>query len=130
MISQQVATRTKLRIENNSKKIVLVVCNGVSSAETLMLASEVVKKMKRESRRRVLLYVISSLGRPRYFEVIRGLIQENISLSMSIRYFGSKPEDLLELIRKLDGSDVFIVGLCRDFIQALNNVGYKNVIVI
>lgn len=130
MVKQQVAIKTRLRIENNSKRIVLVICDGVSSAETMILVNEVTKKIKREGKRRVLIYVISPLSRPKYFEVIRRLIQENISLSMSIRYSGSKPENLLELIRKLDNPDVFIAGLCRDFIQALDGIGYKNVIVI
>lgn len=129
MIGQQVV-KSRLRIEENSKEIVLVVCDGVSSEEATMLANEVAKKTAREGKRRALIHVISPLGRPEYFEAVRSVIQENIGLSMSIRYSGSKPEDLLELISRLGNPDVVIAGLCSDFIQALDNAGYENVAII
>jgi len=119
-----------LRIEVNSKEIVFVVCNSMSSIEATTLASKVIEKTIREGKHRVLIYVVSPLGRPKYFEVIRTVLQENISLSISIRYSGAKPEDLLELIRRLNKPDVFMVGPCRNFVQALNSKGYKNIIII
>ncbi len=130
MVNQQALTKSRLRIEENSKKIVLVVCDGVSSADATMLANEVAKKTAREGKRRALIHVLSPLGRPEYFEVVRSVIQGNIGLSMSIRYSGSKPEDLLELIKRLGNPDVIVAGLCSDFIQALDKVGYENVTII
>lgn len=119
-----------LRIEQNSKKVVLVVCDRASSAEATMIADEIAKKTASKGKRKVLIYVISPLGRPEYFEAIRRVIQENIGLSMSIRYSGSKPEDILELIERLGNPDVVVVGSCRNFIQALDNTGYENIVVI
>ncbi len=130
MVSQQVLTKSRLGIEENSKEIVMVVCDGVSSADAAMLANEVAKKTVREGKRRALIYVVSPLGRPEYFEVVKSVIQENIGLSMSIRYSGSKPKDLLELISRLGNPDVVIAGLCGDFIQALDNAGYENMVFI
>ena len=129
MIGQQVI-KSRLRIEENSKEIILVVCDGVSSEEATMLANEVAKRTAREGKRRALIYVVSPLGRPEYFEVVRSVIQENIGLSMSIRYSGSEPGDLLELVGRLGNPDVVIAGLCSDFIQALDNAGYENVAII
>jgi len=130
MVVRKALTKSKIRVERNSKEIVLVVCDGVSSASSTMLANEVARKTAREGKRRALIYVVSPLGRPEYFEVVRSVIQENVGLSMSIRYFGSKPADLLELINELGNPDVIIAGFCSDFIQALDETGYENVTVI
>ncbi len=130
MRSQQVLIKSRLGIEENSEEIVLVVCDGVSPASATMLANEVAKRTVRGGKHRALLHVISPLGRPEYFGVVKSVIQENIGLSISIRYFGSKPEDLLELISRLGNPDVIIAGLCGDFIQALDNAGYENVAII
>ncbi len=127
MVSQQVLTKSRLGIEEDSKGIVLVVCDGVSPAGATMLANEVAKRTVREGKHRTLLYVISPLGRPEYFEVVKSVIQENIGLSISIRYSGSKPKDLLRLISRLGNPDVIVAGLCGDFIQALDNAGYGNI---
>ena len=130
MVNHQVLTKSRLKIEENSKKIVLVICDGVGSAGASMLANEVAKKTSKEGKRRALIYVVSPLGRPEYFEVARNVIQENIGLSMSIRYYGPEPKDLIELIEKLGNPDVLVAGLCSDFIQALDEVGYENVTII
>ncbi len=122
--------KSKLRVERDSKELVLVVCRGVGSAEATALANEVAKKTVSEGRRRSLIYVVTPLGRPEYFEVVRSVIQENIGLSMSIRYFGSRPEDLLELIKQLNNPDVIVAGLCSDFIRTLDQAGYENVTII
>mgnify|MGYP000512913236 CR=1 FL=1 len=130
MVGQQVPTKSVLKIEENSKEIVLVVCDGISAVEAAMLANEVAKKTEKEGKRRVLIYVISPLGRPEYFKVIRNVLLKNISLSVSVRYSGSKPKDLLELIKRLSGSEVIVAGLCNEFIQVLDDVGYENVTII
>ncbi len=130
MVNQQALTKSRLRIEESSKEIVLVVCDGVSSADVTVLANEVAKKVAKEGKRRALIHVISPLGRPKYFEVVRGVIQENIGISMSVRYSGSETKDLLELVKRLNNPDVVVTGLCGDYIKVLDEVGYRNVTVI
>lgn len=130
MVNQQALIKSRLRVEENSKEIVLVVCDGVSPADATRLANEVARKTAREGKRRALIHVISPLGRPEYFEVVRSVIQENIGLSMSIRYSGSKPDDLRELIKGLSNPGVIVAGLCSDFIQVLDEVSHEDVTII
>ncbi len=130
MSCQSQSTRHRLRVEEDSEEVVLVVCEGTKTTDATLLANEVAKSVAGKGKRRALIHVVSPLGRPEYFEVVRNVIQGNIGISMSIRYSGSSPEDLIKLINRSSNPHVVVAGQCSDFVRALSNAGYRHVRVL
>jgi len=100
----------RLKLERESKEFVLVVCGNIEQEKARNIVGDILQRCAKEGKKRALIHVISPLGRPEYLEAIRSVIQENLTLSLSIRYAGSSAKELTDLLEKLDNPEVMLVG--------------------
>ena len=100
----------RLKLERESKEFVLVVCGNIEQEKARNIVGDILQRCAKEGKKRALIHVISPLGRPEYLEAIRSIIQENLILSLSIRYAGSSAKELMDLLEKLDNPEIILVG--------------------
>ena len=96
--------------------------------------NNLVKASVERKTRNIVLNVVSALPRPKYLEVLRDLIQSNISYALTIKYAGSSIQDLRKLINERNLRDVYVDNPSSDVVRILNsfninpiNIGLKEV---
>ncbi len=111
-------------------RLILVIGEDPPSGKDLY--SYVVSLASKHRVRDVVIHVVSTYGRPYYMLALRDFIQNNISMGLTIDYWGSTPEDLTNLLRSLrKGGNTFKVCVLgrvpQEFMKVLESleVGYE-----
>ncbi len=120
-------SKSGLRLEENSKEVILVVCGPIGNADRL--ASEVGLAVARERLRRALIKVVSPMGSPNYMEVVRTVIHNNIGITMSVRFMGRTTDDLRRVVKSSINPAAFIAGNCPEYERVLIESGIKYLVV-
>jgi len=89
-------------VEDSAHHILLVLNPRPEGGDTYLgrLSSIVYERISMNKSKRIVFHVISSLGRPFYIEKLKSFIQNNIGLSLTIRFHGVSPDDLEGFLKK------------------------------
>ncbi len=104
-------------------RLVLVLSEDGFSAQTI--SKKIMAGALRRKTRNVVIHVVSRSPRPLYLEALRDVIQNNISLALTIRHEGSEPQDLERILRVHRDEEVDVV-LDRSeerFVRVLEDFG-------
>lgn len=94
-------------VEDDAVHLVLVYSRGGARLASKALSR--IHKRAAKGGKRVVVHVVSPLGRMRYMEGIRDLIRNNIAYTLTVRYHGGSPRDLENLVREYGGEADYIV---------------------
>lgn len=87
--------------------------------------NNLVRACVKRKTRNIVINIVSSLPRPKYLEILRDLIQNNISYALTIKYAGSSSKDLRKLINERDLKDVYVDDPSSNLIEILHSFGIK-----
>jgi hypothetical protein len=109
--------------ERNAYQVALVITG--KKVRTGSLYNRLLRGAAQRKTRNIVLRVYSQLPKPKYIEVLRDLIQNNISHALTVTYGGSSPEDLIAYLKREDGIDVYLDDDKTPFAEALAREGVK-----
>jgi hypothetical protein len=81
--------------------------------------NEISRINMKEKKRRFTLHVVSMKPRPLYFEDLRDVVLNNISLTLTIRYQGFDFEKIGKLVDRIKGENGEVIGIVSSDLEEL-----------
>ena len=104
--------------EKGAYEAVVVLTGGRIRAGKFL--NSLIKATRDRGTRNIVLNIVSTLPRPKYFEALRDLIQNNISYALTVKYSGSSVDDLRRLINERGIREVYVDSPSGEFIRMLS----------
>ena len=115
-------------LENNAFHLILILNEGEVPAAKVI--GEIRRKLASQNLWNATIHIISEIPSPLYFERIRDLILNNVRYSFVFRYAGRNTDDLIKLLKRLEGKpfEVILEKETPAYAEALKSLGIDYVV--